>query len=173
MPYNKQNSLFLPPIKANIITMKKGIAIITVIATIAIIGFTSCKQTVEDAVQNTLQTLLYDKLKSGYWTIKVYKANQNDSTQIFTNWVTYFNDNNKMISFDTTRSPRDTFNGTWSSSSDVSHFNCSYDSTNKFPLNRLSDSWTIDENGTNLNDRVSLIRYTYGHKDSLVMIKHL
>ena len=153
--------------------MKKNITCILVLAIITLTTTTSCKKTVQDAVNNSVNTYLYSILQSGYWTISKYAEGRKDSTTIYKNWKTYFKDNNIMLSFkvDSLNHIIDSASGTWSNS-DLSHFYCNYTVGAKYPLTRLSDNWTIDTHGTNLSDQVSLYRTINGLTDTLQMQKH-
>ena len=153
--------------------MKKGITYLSITAVIALFTMTGCKKEIQQAVDNTISSYLYTQLKGGYWTITRYSEGANDSTALFTNWRTFFNDGNAMISYKTNSSSQyiDSAAGTWSSA-DISHFTCTYNTGTQFPLTKLTDNWVVDPNGTNLSNRVSLARMKNGHADTLQMLKH-
>ncbi len=153
--------------------MKKGFTYFTAIAIIGLFTIVGCKKTVQDAVNNSISSYLYTQLKGGYWTITRYTEGPKDSTALFTNWRTYFNDNNAMISYktDINNNYIDSASGSWSSS-DISHFSCTYNTGTQFPLTKLTDTWVVDPNGTNLSNKVSLARMKNGHADTLQMLKH-
>jgi|GEM_PF-2305453 len=153
--------------------MKKGFLFFTSFTFISLLTFTSCKKTVQDAVNNSISSYLYTQLKGGYWTITRYTEGAKDSTTLYASWRTYFNDNNAMLSYksDTTGKYIDSANGSWSSA-DISHFSCTYNTGTQYPLTKLTATWVVDPNGTNLSNKVSLARNVNGRADTLQMLKH-
>ena len=153
--------------------MKKAVIYLSFFSLVALLTFTGCKKTVQDAVNNTISNYLYTQLEGGYWTITRYSEGTKDSTSLYANWRTFFNSNNQMLSYKTDTSGKyiDSAFGAWSSS-DLSHFTCNYTTGSQYPLDKLSDTWTVDPNNTNLSNKVSLARVKNGLADTLQMLKH-
>ena len=153
--------------------MKKRTLYITTLAVIILFAVTGCKKEIQQAVNDSITSYLYTQLKGGYWTITRYSEGANDSTALFGSWRTYFNDNNAMISYKSNSSNNyiDSASGSWSSS-DISHFTCTYNTGTQYPLTKLTATWVVDPNGTNLSNKVSLARNVNGRADTLQMLKH-
>ena len=141
------------------------LALVTVLST-------GCQKAVQNAIDNTVATQINTILQNGYWTITRYSEGKNDSTAIFKDWRTYFNNNNALLSLkDSLGHFVDSTTGTWSSN-DLSHFICTYSTGVKHPLTKISDTWNIDLVNTNLANKVGLFRTINGRPDTLQMIKN-
>ena len=156
--------------------MNKTTNYLTVLAIVTLFTFTGCKKAIQEAVDNSINTYLNNTLQSGYWTIIRYTEGTKDSTAIFNNWKTYFNDGSQLLSlYDASGVFKDSTKGSWSNSTDMLHFTCTYPTGTKYPLNKISDYWSIasySSGTTAASKTVTFARTTYGHPDTLKMQNH-
>ena len=132
-----------------------------------------CQKAIDAAINNTLSSEINAILQNGYWTVTRYSEGPKDSTSIFTNWRTYFGNNNTMYSVKGSPGAyTDSTAGTWSSN-DLSHFICTYNVGVKYPLTKISDTWSIDMSYTPIaGNKIGLFRTVNGRADTLQMIKN-